>query len=78
MAFPDDRASRLVGGAIVLGVSASSLSRPSIPITPASITSGPAVVDNAPQLNLRSCAAANCGVVTTLNKGDRSYRHKIL
>lgn len=35
-----------------------------------SITSGPAVVDNAPQLNLRSCAAANCRVVTTLNKGD--------
>ena len=35
-----------------------------------SITSGAAVVANAPQLNLRSCPAANCGIVTTLNKGD--------
>lgn len=31
---------------------------------------GPAVVDYAPQLNLRTCAAANCAIVTTLNKGD--------
>ena len=41
-----------------------------IPSSPASITSGPAVVDNAPQLNLRNCPAANCGIITTLNKGD--------
>ncbi len=49
-----------------------------IPSSSASITSGPAVVDNAPELNLRNCAAANCGIVTTLSKGDpvtvtRSY-----
>jgi len=36
----------------------------------ASITSGVAVVDNAPQVNLRNCAAANCGIVATLNKGN--------
>jgi len=29
-----------------------------------------AIVDNAPQLNLRDCPAANCGIVTKLNKGD--------
>jgi len=37
---------------------------------PGPTTSGPAIVDNAPQLNLRDCPAANCGIVTKLNKGD--------
>ena len=41
-----------------------------IPSSPASVTLGPAVVANAPQLNLRSCPDPNCGPITKLNKGD--------
>ena len=37
---------------------------------PGPLTSGPAVVDHPAQLNLRNCPAANCGIVTKLNKGD--------
>jgi type IV secretory pathway TraG/TraD family ATPase VirD4 len=61
----------VIGGAVVLGVIVLVvIAARHIPSSPASITSGSAVVDNAPKLNLRNCAAANCGVVATLNKGD--------
>jgi hypothetical protein len=60
-----------IGGAVVLGVIVLAvIAALNIRSSPASITSGLAVVDNAPKLNLRNCAAANCGIVATLNKGD--------
>ena len=60
-----------ISGAVVVGVIVLVvIAARHIPSSPASITSGSAVVDNAPKLNLRNCAAANCGVVATLNKGD--------
>ena len=72
MAVPDREASR-IGGAVVLGVIAVvAITALNIRSSPASIISGPAVVDNAPQLNLRTCpaATANCGIITKLNRGD--------
>ena len=60
-----------ISGAVVVGVIVLVvIAARHIPSSPASITSGSAVVDNAPKLNLRNCAAANCGIVATLNKGD--------
>jgi type IV secretory pathway TraG/TraD family ATPase VirD4 len=60
-----------IGGAIVFGVIVLVvIAALNIRSSPASITSGPAVVDHPAQLNLRNCPAANCGIVTTLNKGD--------
>jgi type IV secretory pathway TraG/TraD family ATPase VirD4 len=60
-----------IGGAVVLGVIILVvIAALNIPSSSASITSGPAVVDHPAQLNLRNCPAANCGIVTTLNKGD--------
>jgi type IV secretory pathway TraG/TraD family ATPase VirD4 len=60
-----------IGGAVVLGVIILVvIAALNIPPSPASITSGPAVVDHPAQLNLRNCPAANCGIITTLNKGD--------
>ena len=59
----------IIGGAVVLGVIVV-IAALNIPSSPAAITSGPAVVDNAPQLNLRNCAAASCGIISTLKKGD--------
>ncbi len=59
-----------IGGAVLGVIVLVVIAALNIPSSPASITSGPAVVDNAPQLNLRNCAAANCGIVTVLNKGD--------
>lgn len=60
-----------IGGVVALGVIVLVvIAALNIPSSPASITSGPAVVDNAPQLNLRNCPAANCGIITTINKGD--------
>jgi uncharacterized protein YgiM (DUF1202 family) len=38
-----------------------------------SITSGPAVIDHPAQLNLRNCPAANCAIITQLNKGDEVF-----
>ena len=60
-----------IGGAVVWGViSIVVIAALNIRSSPASITSGPAVVDHPAQLYLRNCPAANCGRVTTLNKGD--------
>ena len=60
-----------IGGVVVLGVMILVvIAALNIPSSPASITIGPAVVDHPAQLNLRNCPAANCGVITTLNKGD--------
>jgi type IV secretory pathway TraG/TraD family ATPase VirD4 len=61
----------VIGGAIVLGIIALVVVLViNISSAPASITSGVAVVANAPQVNLRSCPAANCRVITKLDKGD--------
>jgi len=60
-----------ISGAVVLGVIVLVvIAARHIPSSPASIASGPAVVDHPAQLNLRDCPAANCGIVATLNKGD--------
>ena len=60
-----------ISGAVVVGVIVLVvIAARHIPSSPASITSGPAVVDHPAQLNLRNCPAANCGIVATLNKGD--------
>jgi len=60
-----------LGGAILLGIVALLVVVGLIiPSAPASITTGAAIVANAPQVNLRSCPAANCGIITVLNRGD--------
>jgi hypothetical protein len=60
-----------LGGAILVGIIALVvIAALNIPSSPASITTGAAVVTNAPQVNMRNCPAASCGIVTTLNRGD--------
>src|SRR6185295_17470372 len=57
-----------IGGAVAVGFIIFFVFIWNLSASSRSITSGPAVVDNAPQLNLRSCPAANCGLVVKLNK----------
>lgn len=60
-----------VGGAVVLGVIALvAIAALNIPSSPASITSGVAVVDYQDQLNMRNCPAPSCAPITKLNRGD--------
>lgn len=59
-----------IGGAVVLSVIfLVIMAAQNIFSSPESITSGVAVVDNAPQLYLRNCPAANCAAITKLNRG---------
>jgi type IV secretory pathway TraG/TraD family ATPase VirD4 len=59
-----------VGGAVVVGLIISFVFIWNLSASSRSIAFGVAVVDNAPQLNLRNCPAANCGVIATLDKGN--------
>lgn len=60
-----------VGGYVALGLTALLvIIGVAVDSSPHSVTTGPAVVANAPQLNLRSCASANCRIVTVLNRGE--------